>query len=553
MALGRLPAEAAIAALAVLAQAGAFAPATAPGRLGLARSLSPPVPVPAGPQPLRSRNAGRAPARRASPQGAAASAMSAGAEGGTGPDFWLWSGSSAAPPATSHPDKSLPRVIAVAAAFLGPFIFGIALGFTSPCGAPMAADVGLSTMQRSAFASIINLGAVCSGLFGMRYVETLGRKPCLLITGALYAGGFGAIATCVSLPALLGGRFLTGLAAGLATVVTPCYIAEISPASMRGTLGSLYQLFCTLGILAAYGLGEIMSWRDLAAFTSILSIVVVVLCQAVLPETASWLKMAGRPQEARAWQSRLGLPLDHEAAGEASGEPAPDVAAEGRASLQALRRPLTLIASMMVLQQMSGINSILFFSCEILGMAGLGDDAALGAVMIGLAQCAGTAISLRTVDRLGRRTLLHLSSLGMTLGMGVLAAFFLARDTSMALLSTLFGPAAAAAALVVFIFAFSLGWGPVPWVMVAELFPPSSRATATAMSTVLTWGGSFVITQFFLVLIEMVGSSAVFTGFVGVCAFMVAWVGIQKLSGFVETKGRSLEQIQDDLSLPARS
>lgn len=537
MARGRL--SAAIALLGSLARAGAFSHAIVPGRLGLARSFALPLHA-------------RAPARRASPRGAATGAMSAGAEGGTGPGFWLWSGSSAAPPATSHLDKSIPRFLAVAAAFLGPFIFGIALGYTSPCLAPMAADVGLSTLQRSAFASIINLGAVCSGLFGMRYVETLGRKPCLLITGALYAGGFGVIATCVSLPALLGGRFLTGIAAGLATVVTPCYIAEISPASMRGTLGSLYQLFCTLGILAAYGLGEFMSWRDLAAFTSILSIVVVVVCQAVLPETASWLKMAGRSQEARAWQRRLGLPLDQDDVGEASGEPAPDDVADGRvslASLRALRRPLTLLASMMVLQQLSGINSILFFSGEILGMAGLGANAALGAVMIGLAQCAGTAISLRTVDRLGRRTLLQLSSVGMTFGMGVLAAFFLARDNSVALLSALFGPAAAAAALVVFIFAFSLGWGPVPWVMVAELFPPSSRATATALSTVLTWGGSFFITQFFLVLIEVVGSSAVFTGFVGVCAFMVTWVGTQQLSGFVETKGRSLEQIQEDLGL----
>jgi MFS family permease len=224
----------------------------------------------------------------------------------------------------------MPRVFAVAAALLGPFIFGIALGFTSPCLAPMAAEVGLTTFERSAFASIINLGAVCSGLFGMQYVERLGRKPCLLITGALYAGGFGAIATCVSLPALLAGRFMTGLAAGLATVVTPCYIAEIAPASMRGTLGSLYQLFCTLGILAAYGLGEAMSWRELAALTSLLSMAAAVVCQAVLPETAAWLKMAGRAEEARGWQARLGLPVDDDgAAGTRALDGAAAVAGQG--------------------------------------------------------------------------------------------------------------------------------------------------------------------------------------------------------------------------------
>ena len=80
-------------------------------------------------------------------------------------------------------------VLAVCAALLGPALFGIALGYTSPCLTPLAADMGLTTLQASTFASVINLGAVCSGLFGMRYVETLGRKTCLIVTGALYAAG----------------------------------------------------------------------------------------------------------------------------------------------------------------------------------------------------------------------------------------------------------------------------------------------------------------------------------------------------------------------------
>jgi len=115
-----------------------------------------------------------------------------------------------------------------------------------------------------------------SGLFGMRYVQRLGRKPTLMVTGALYAAGFGAIATCSSYPALLAGRFLTGLGAGLATVVTPCYIAEISPPNQRGSLASLYQLFCTLGILAAYGLGAVMGWREFAAAAALLSMMVYI-------------------------------------------------------------------------------------------------------------------------------------------------------------------------------------------------------------------------------------------------------------------------------------
>jgi predicted MFS family arabinose efflux permease len=456
----------------------------------------------------------------------------------------------------------------------------VALGYTSPCLSPLATDLQLTTVQSSTFASVINIGAVCSGLLGTRYVEALGRKPCLAITAALYAAGFGAIATCQSYQVLLLGRFLTGVGAGLATVVTPCYIAEISPAHMRGMLASLYQLFCTLGILAAYGLGALLSWRDLAAGTCLLGMSALLVCQMAMPETSPWLAARGRWREAHAWKLHLGLTpastntlqaqdvapetapvrtnaLQAQDAQASTPTPSTLNARNGNEGSQAaspwperlavwktVRRPLTLLACMMTLQQLSGINSILFYSCEILDLAGLGGDAARAAVTIGVAQCLGTLTSLRTVDRLGRRVLLQLSSVGMSLAMAVLAVFFLARDGSALLatsaaaggslavclnpLLTVLAPPGAAAgalvlfifafslvifafsslpspagALVLFIFAFSLGWGPVPWVMVGELLPVQHRPLGTAMSTVLTWGGSWVITQSFLLLVKV--------------------------------------------------
>jgi len=310
--------------------------------------------------------------RHGGPAGALASTMTQGAPPGAPRSFWLWSGSSSALAAPAQPRESAAVVLAVCAALLGPALFGIALGYTSPCLTPLAADMGLTTLQASTFASVINLGAVCSGLFGMRYVETLGRKTCLIVTGALYAAGFGAIATCGSYPELLVARFVTGLGAGLATVVTPCYIAEISPAARRGALGSLYQLFCTLGILAAYGLGGVFHWRYLASLTAGLSMVLVVVCQMLLPETSAWLDKSGRTDEAGAW--RRGLALAESSPAPDTPTAAPDGGAGGGMSKAALRRALLLVGGMMVLQQLSGINCILFFSGEILAKAGLGQD-----------------------------------------------------------------------------------------------------------------------------------------------------------------------------------
>ena len=140
-----------------------------------------------------------------------------------------------------------------------------------------------------------------------RYVELLGRKPSLALIAALNAAGFGAIAVSDSYSILVVGRLLTGLGAGLASVVAPCYIAEISPPAMRGSLGSLYQLLCTLGILASYGIGALVSWRELAAVTSLVSMVALTACQMSLPETPAWLAAKGRRQEAAVWQARLGV------------------------------------------------------------------------------------------------------------------------------------------------------------------------------------------------------------------------------------------------------
>jgi len=451
--------------------------------------------------------------------------------------------------------------LAVVAASCLPLLFGLAIGFTSPCLTPMCIDMSLSTAQASSFASVLSIGAVSAAFLGMREVNRLGRKPVLVMTAAFYAAGYLLITmgSMLGYWGLLAGRFLTGVGAGLANVVTPMYIAEISPAKLRGLFGTFYQLATCAGILLMYILGATVDWRVAAATGAVMGAAIAVVGQAGLPETPAYLVQRGKEDEAKGVLCRLVQGRTQAEAEELVGEMkkvdagsvTKEQGASGPGRLAAIfkskstRRSLGIISLVMCFQQFTGINSVIYFSSQILDSAGFGVSAAKTAIGLALAQMVGTAYSASQADARNRRTVLLVSGAGMAVGMAMISLFFAAQAGWLAALPLgLMSPEIAVAGLLVYILLFSVGWGPVPWLLVSELFPPQKRPMATGLCTVLAWGGTFVITQGTTTLLASAGPAFVFSGFLLATLLSLVWVASPL---FLETKGRSLAQIQQDL------
>jgi len=453
---------------------------------------------------------------------------------------------------------AFPVLVAFLAS-LSPFMFGIALGYTSPYLVPMTAEMGLSMQGSSAFASVINIGAVMMGMAASKELEAHGRKAALVTTATLFTLGFAMVAMADSLLLLILGRFVTGIGAGLANVVAPVYVAEIAPSRLRGFLGSFYQLAVCGGVLAAYAGGLFLSWREMAMQTCLMSFALAVGAYQILPETPAWLVSKGREGDAAGNLMKLDATKTEEQVYYHISNLRRKQEEERQGSGSAMRQKLAnmppyvrtcfiLCGGMLLIQQFSGINSLIFFSGSILQSAGLGGVATSASLLLAVAQIVFTLIGAAQVDKLGRRSLLQISGAGMAAGMFLLASFYtsLSNPAIMAALGPLaaVGPWAAVIGLLLFISAFSLGWGPVPWLMAGELFSSEYRSMAVAMCTILGWGGSFCITQFFGSLILAIGHASVFWMFTGVCMFSLAFVSSPL---FVETKGKTLEQIQQHL------
>jgi len=467
-----------------------------------------------------------------------------------------------------------------------PFFFGVAIGFTSPCLGPMCTDLSLSTVQASSFASVLSIGAVAAAFLGMRQVNLQGRKPVLVMCGAFYAVGYLLITmgSYVGYGGLLLGRFFTGMGAGLANVVCPMYIAEMSPPALRGLFGTFYQMAICAGILGIYVIGAWADWKVAATIAGVLATATTIACKLYMPETPAYLVQRGKDQEAGGVLRRLVMNRTQQQAEDIvaeirkAGEDVPAKptqglnqadaaderkeiakAAEAKAkggisailSSRKMRRSLAIVSLLMFFQQFTGINCVMYFSTQILDAAGYGVSASKAAIVLALAQLVGTSLSASQADALSRRSVLLFSGLGMALGMALISAFFAFQAGLLSglplMLQALLEPLTAVLGLFVYILLFSVGWGPVPWLLVSELFPPQKRPLATGVCTLLAWVGTFTVTQSSTIVLATAGPVYIFSAFLLVTLMSIAWVASPF---FVETSGKSMTQVQQELSGP---
>jgi sugar porter (SP) family MFS transporter len=432
-------------------------------------------------------------------------------------------------------------------AALGGLLFGYDTGVISGALLYVKEDLHAGELAQSWIVAGLLVGAVFGALAGGRLADLISRRWTLLASGVVYVVAALAAALSQSSGQLVAARMVLGLAVGAASAVVPLYIAEHTPPKIRGGTVSYNQLMITIGILVAYLVDFALrdagsNWRWMLGLGALPG-VFLVLGMLSVPYSPRWLMQRGRREEARAVLSRTraGDDVDDELA-----EIESVLSEERRAGLRTLLRPslrpmMVIGIGLAVIQQVVGVNTVVYFSPTILTYTGLhASDAIAQALSVGVTNVVFTIIAVLLLDRVGRRALLIAGTVGLTVALLTLSAFFGFGWQHSA-------PWVALVALIVFMASFAVGLGPGFWLMISEIFPLGVRGSAMAVCSVFNWAANFFVSYYFLQLIDAIGKTWTF----GLYAVM-GLLGIAFFATRVpETKNRTLEEIERELGAPA--
>jgi sugar porter (SP) family MFS transporter len=450
--------------------------------------------------------------------------------------------------------KLTPWMIGVGGVtFLAGLLFGYDQGVISGALPLLQKDLDLSTLESEIVTSWVTLGALFGALVAGGTADRIGRRWTAVTAGVLFAVGALIEAVAPGAGMLTFGRVVTGLGVGFASVVAPLYAAEMAPKWLRGRFVSTYQLAITVGILFAYLADDALTGSDrwrLMFGLAVIPGVALVIGFLVMPESARWLLKMGRRDEARASLVKVDGPdiADAELAQIETDLRVDEQ--EGQANWSevmapSLRRALWVGIGLAVLQQVTGINAIIYYANEIFAEAGFTtaeQQAKATLWAVGVVNVLATLIAVAWVDKFGRRPLLLTGLVGMTVSLSAVGLSFAAMEnTAESATSTTVGGIVTVLALVVFIASFAFSMGPIVWTLISEIYPNRVRGRAISVATAANWLAAFLVAQFFLSLVDAIGESTTFFLFAALC--VVSFVFVWRL--VPETKGRSLEEIQE--------
>lgn len=434
---------------------------------------------------------------------------------------------------------------------LAGLLFGYDQGVISGALDGIERDFSVGSTAVEIITSWVTLGALFGALVAGVLADRLGRRLTIVLAAVLFTAGAALEALAPGTTVLVGGRLVVGFGVGVASVAAPLYAAEMAPARLRGRFVSMYQLAITLGIFIAYAVDEVLtnadSWRAMLGVSAVPA-VLLLLAILPMPDSPRWLVKVGRRREAAAVFAEVHPDEDASAAVDEieAAVRAEDAqrASWGEVLAKKVRRPLAIGLGLAVFQQITGINAIIYYADEIFGRAGFStpaDQAAATTWAIGGVNVLATFVAVAYVDRFGRRPLLLTGLVGMGLSLLTVGFAFLQLDRE----ATVAGSPTTAGiitlvALVVFIASFACSLGPVVWTVVNEIFPTRIRGRGVAIATAANWGAAWLVSQFFLTLVDGIGNAATFWLFASFCLASFVWVKLR----VPETKGRTLEEIE---------
>lgn len=429
---------------------------------------------------------------------------------------------------------------AAALAAVGGLLFGYDTGVISGALLFLRKAFHLSHTAQEVVVSVVLLGALVGALAAGRLTDRFGRRTTLLATSLVFIVGALLCAAAPTVDWLIAGRLVVGVAIGLASTAVPVYISEIAPAAVRGWMVSLFQLAVTLGIVVAYAVdyafAHVEGWRWMLGL-AVVPALVLGAGMLVMPNSPRWLLMQGREAEARQVLDRIREP--HEIDGEVR-----EIAAslhQQRGTWRELLTPavrpaLVVGVGLAIFQQVTGINTVIYYAPTILQTAGF--SSASGAILatlgIGVVNVLMTVVALPLLDRVGRRPLLLGGIAGMAISLGLLGFAF----RSPALAQHLGW--ASVIGLMLYVGSFALSLGPVFWLLIAEIYPLRIRGLAASLAAAVNWASNGLVALTFLSLIHAVGRSWAFWlyALLSVAAWLFTWLRVP------ETRGRTLEEIE---------
>lgn len=447
------------------------------------------------------------------------------------------------------------KLVAIAMiAALGGFLFGYDTAVISGTLAMVRQQFMLNAPMEGWYVSSALLGCII-GVSGAGWLsDRYGRKSILLLTGALFSISAIGCAIATGFSMLIIYRLIGGIGVGIASMLSPMYISEISPPKIRGKLVTLYQFAITIGILCAYFMNVWLLnasnqpgfsswqtmhlifkeevWRAMLGMEAVPALAFFILV-FMIPKSPRWLVIQGNPGKAfTILDSMFGSKV-----AEAEIKEITDTMALEKGSWKMMKEPGIKIAlligvSLAVLQQFTGIDAIIYYGPRIFAEAGFELSEALGGqVLIGLINVIFTVIAIFTIDIFGRKRLLLTGTMGMLISLIVIGSLFATGQGASTFLLIM---------VLVFIACFAFSLGPVVWVILSEIYPTRIRGRAMSVATIAVWIGTAIIGQMIPISLENLGPDFTFWIFAFFCLPTI-YIGWKLLP---ETRGRTLEDIE---------
>lgn len=404
-------------------------------------------------------------------------------------------------------------------------------------------------MQEGWVGSFLPLAAAIGPFAAGFLADRIGRKKTLLIGGFPFLIAFAINIAATHVYFFFLSRFLCGLGVGIVFTVIPMYIGEIADDDVRGSLGSFMQLFIVIGLLFSYALGPYLSIKVFNIILLLPPILFLVTFFMFIPESPYYLILANDMDAAEESLCQLRSKSVSAVAKELEIiRIQVDEAQANKANFfdifksKGLKMALFLSVSLVVWQQLSGINVVLFYAQDIFTDAGVSLAPEICTILIGIIQIVGSALTPVLVERKGKRFLLMLSGIGMAVALGSLATFFYIKNDQKGDVSAIgWLPIAS---LMLYIFTYCLGFGPLAWAVMGELFPGNIKSVASTVTASGCWVLGFLLTNYFGAVAEMIGKAFSF-GLFSICC-LLATAFVFKL--LPETSGKSFQEIQDILN-----
>ncbi|KAL2731542.1 facilitated trehalose transporter Tret1-2 [Vespula maculifrons] len=453
--------------------------------------------------------------------------------------------------------STLLQYVAAAAANLSVMATGAMLGWTSPMLERLIKKTDDSPLDRpitmdesSWIGSLVALGAAGGSFLAGYAAEKFGRKYSLLFCVVPYSIGWALIGTANSVIQFYIARIIFGIALSFAFTVVPMYVGEIAETSVRGALGSFLQLFITFGLLYSYVIGPYVSYTVFWILCACLPVVFFVLF-LLMPESPYYLITKGNREAAVAALAKLRS--KSETAVQKEADEIQDILEESMKTetkisdlfnVKANFKALLYTCLLASFQQLTGINVVLFYMQSIFAATGSTMDSNVSTIIVGSVQVAASFVTPLIVDRLGRRLLLITSGIGEIVTLTALGLFFYLKDVQKdeeVVQSISWLPVVS---LVIFIATYCIGWGPLPWAVMGEMFAPAVKSKASGITVCMCWFLAFFITKFSSNITSTFGNHTTYWMFAVFCVLSVLFT----LFILPETKGKSLEQIQNELN-----